>query len=276
MSPPRRLTNEEASSVPTAWTGDSKAVLFCSNRNGTWGIFKQGITQDTAEPMITGAYNALRARLSPDGTWILYMESPKTAADPSKSTRMMRVPVSGGVSQFLLDAPDFEFYGCARAPASLCVIPEESQDRKKLTLTAFDPVKGRGKVLRTIEKDPSVHFADGDLSPDGTTFALLQGGQAENHIRMLSLSDGSDRENTVKGWPDVMSLEWSHDGRGFYVGSASPQANTILYVDLEGHARALWQQKGGGYTWGVTSPDGHHLAIGGMIENSNVWMLEGF
>src|SRR5208337_3249582 len=34
MNPPRRLTNDEAFDQPTAWTPDSKAVLFISNRNG--------------------------------------------------------------------------------------------------------------------------------------------------------------------------------------------------------------------------------------------------
>ena len=35
------------------------------------------------------------------------------------------------------------------------VILETSQDRKQLMITAFDPVKGRSKVLRTIEQHPS-------------------------------------------------------------------------------------------------------------------------
>ena len=54
MKPPRRLTNDEAYDYPTAWTPDSKAVLFASNRNGTVGIFKQGISQETSEPVVTG------------------------------------------------------------------------------------------------------------------------------------------------------------------------------------------------------------------------------
>jgi hypothetical protein len=79
-------------------------------------------------------------------------------------------------------------------PASLCVLVEESQDQKQLTLTAFDPLKGRGNVLRRIEKDPTASFAWGyGLSPDGTTFALSRSGEPEIHIRLLSLSGGSDR-----------------------------------------------------------------------------------
>ena len=67
----------------------------------------------------------------------------------------MRIPASGGVPQFVLETRNLLDFRCARAPASLCVIFETSQDRKQLVITAFDPLKGRGKVLRTIENDPS-------------------------------------------------------------------------------------------------------------------------
>jgi len=48
MSVPRRLTNDEYVDLPSAWTTDSEAVLLFSDRNGTFGIFKQGISQETA------------------------------------------------------------------------------------------------------------------------------------------------------------------------------------------------------------------------------------
>jgi Tol biopolymer transport system component len=100
---------------------------------------------------------------------------------------------------------------------------------------------------------------------------------AEIHIRLLSLSGGSDREITVKGWPNLTGLDWSPDGKGLYCGSASPQAPTLLYVNLEGNARVLWQYKAaGGEIWGIPSPDGRYLAIAGEVISSSVWMVEGF
>jgi hypothetical protein len=94
---------------------------------------------------------------------------------------------------------------------------------------------------------------------------------------LLSLSSGSDREITVRGWPNTQGIDWSRDGKGLYCGSASPQGRTLLYVDLAGNARVLWQYKGaGGEIWGVPSPDGRYLAIAGEVNNRNVWMLEGF
>ena len=82
----------------------------------------------------------------------------------------------------------------------------------------------------------------------------------------------------MKSWPNLTGgLEWSPDGKGLYCVSRSPQGNTLLYVDLKGIARPLWQHKGwGGETWAVPSPDGRYLAIGSGVSTSNVWMFEGF
>jgi Tol biopolymer transport system component len=115
------------------------------------------------------------------------------------------------------------------------------------------------------------------LSPDGTTFAVSRSGEAEIHIRLLSISAGADRDITVKGWPNITGLDWSPDGKGLYCGSVSSQGGTLLYVDLKGNARVLWQYKGTDREiWGVPSPDGRYLAIMGNVTNSNVWMVEGF
>ena len=280
ISPPRRLTNDEAYDGPTAWTPDSKAVLFLSNRNGPWGIFKQGISQETAEPVVTGPQDVWLPRLSPDGAWILYREIPKTTVGPSTPLRLMRIPVSGGVPQLVLETRNCVDYQCARAPAGLCVIAERSQDEKQLALTAFDPLKGRGNVLRTIEEDPTAPFGGAQVSPDGSTVAISRSGEAEIHIRLLSLSGASDREITMRGWPNLTGLDWSPDGKGLYCGSVSPQARTLFYVDLEGNSRVLWQYKGAGNATysiaGVPSPDGRCLALRGSVTNSNVWMVEGF
>jgi serine/threonine protein kinase len=143
MKPPRRLTNDEASDYPSAWTPDSKAVLFGSNRNGTRGIFKQRISQETAEPMVTGPRDTSYPRLSADGAWVLYVEIARTTATPAPPYRLMRMPASGGVPQFVMETRNLLDFRCARAPASLCVIFETNEDRKQLVITAFDPLKGR-------------------------------------------------------------------------------------------------------------------------------------
>jgi len=274
MNPPRRLTTDEANDEPYGWTPDSKAVLFASDRNGSRGIFKQQVNANEAQAVITGQQDAWYPRISADGEWILYQEFPK-GAGPSIPKRLMRVPLAGGAPQFVLEMRNNADYECTHVSAGLCVLAEISDDGKQLTLTAFDPLKGRGKVLRTITEDTAASIADG-LSADGSTIAIARGGQLEIHIRLLSLSGSNDREITVKGWPYISGLEWSPDGKGMYCGSVSAQGATLLYVDLAGNARVLWQNNGGSIIWGIPSPDGRYLAIRAEPRNSNVWMLEGF
>jgi hypothetical protein len=49
MTPPQRLTLSEAHNVPTAWTSDSNAIIFRSDRNGRYWIYKQELNRDSAE-----------------------------------------------------------------------------------------------------------------------------------------------------------------------------------------------------------------------------------
>jgi Tol biopolymer transport system component len=279
ISTPRRLRNQETYDRPTGWTADSKAVLFDSFSNDATGIFKQRIDQDAADLLVTQPQRPVSPtwpRLSPDGAWIVYVEAPTTASAPH---RLMRIPVSGGSPQLVLEIHKGLNFECARAPASLCVAFEESQDEKQLTVT-LDPVKGRGKTLRTIEKDPSAHLFGSASSPDGLTYAVSKVDEPGIDIRLLSLSPGSDREITVKGWAGLsfMGVEWSGDGKGLYCGSVSLQRCNLALRGYEGDARVLREQKwgGGGSIWGVPSPDGRYLAIEGHVTESNVWMLEGF
>jgi Tol biopolymer transport system component len=271
MNPPQRLTNNEANEWGPAWTADSQAVLIASNRNGTYAIYKQGASQEASEPVITGLQYIPFARLSSDGGWILFVET-----NPVPPQRLMRIPVSGGVPQLVLETTDWADFRCAPAPASTCVIFEwMSHDQKELKITAFDPVKGRGRVLRTLKNDPPHPYVTA-LSPDGSTAAISHVEEPRIQILLLSLSDGSDREITVKGWPFISTLEFSPDGQGFYCASYSPRGSTFLYLDLQGNVRALWQYKGGGHVWSLPSPDGRYLAIMAPVINANAWMLEGF
>jgi hypothetical protein len=48
---------------------------------------------------------------------------------------------------------------------------------------------------------------------------------------------------------------------------------TLLYVDLDGHATPLLQQKNEWYIYPKASPDGRHLAFTTMRLESNAWMI---
>jgi eukaryotic-like serine/threonine-protein kinase len=61
---PQRLSLSDSYDHAYAWTPDSKSVLFDSNRNGTWDVFRQALDQHAA---VKVASPGGRPALSPDG-----------------------------------------------------------------------------------------------------------------------------------------------------------------------------------------------------------------
>lgn len=92
LKDPQRLTLDENSNLLSSWTPDGKAVLFSSNRNGQWDIYKQNITERVAEPILTGGGDKGPLGYSADGEWIFYS---------GPGDKLFRLPVSGGPPQFV-------------------------------------------------------------------------------------------------------------------------------------------------------------------------------
>ena len=271
---PRRLTLDDRNDFPSAWTPDSQAVLFFSDRNGKWDILKQALDKRTAEVIVEGPQNYVMPRVSADGAWIFYHASLKSDLFSwSASGNLMRVPIAGGPSQLVRYEPSLYDIRCARLPARLCVLSERGPGHQ--VFYSFDLLQGKGHELARIDADPAVSGYHWDVSPDGFLIAIIMSSKRESRIRVLSLA-GAARDVTVHGWNGFQSLDWSADGKGLYASSQSAQATTLLYIDLEGHARVLRQQAGIFKTWGIPSPDGRHLAFLEWTSANNVWMIENF
>ena len=63
MQNPRRLTLDERSDWPGGWSLDSKTVFLYSDRNGNFDIFKQGLNNPNAEPVVTGPVEKRAGRI---------------------------------------------------------------------------------------------------------------------------------------------------------------------------------------------------------------------
>jgi len=287
-----RLTLNENNDYPDQWMPDGQTVLFQSDRNGTWDIFRQPLDQADAQPLVTGPDYKFGPVVSPDGSSILYLSRATAQVGATTPVRIMRVPSSGGAPQLVLEGRGIDRLACAQSPATNCVFSEATPDERQLIFWRFDPMHGRGqeltrinpqsagsaaaKLIRAFER--SGHRRYGwDLSRDGSRLAFAQGDPREGRIRILPLAGGEAHEINVKGRNDLWSLNWTADVKGLFVGELGPGV-TLLYVDLEGRADLLWGQPYSIrlYTWGVPSPDGRHVAILGFTVNNNVWMLEGF
>ena len=280
ISNPRRLILTAHRNDPAAWTADSNSVIFTSIREDHWGVFRQSLGSDSVIPITTGQDRIAGARVSPDGAWVLYMVPPNPVEPLAV---VMRTTVAGGSSQFVLTAKwsprlvmASEFRGalsCAKAPATLCALAEQSQDGKQIIFTAFDPIAGRGKEITRLESDPGGDYV-WDLSPDGTRIAILK--NSEGKISILSAPREDRREIPVKGWNSLDAVAWTADGKGLLLSSRIERASVLVYSDLQGNSQVLWKHEGGIATFGIPSPDGHRLAMLGQTLNSNIWMMENF
>jgi Tol biopolymer transport system component len=269
-STPRRLTLDEADDVPFDWTPDSKAVIFLSNRTGKSNIFRQRISETSAEMLRLGPEDKAICRVSPDGTHILYLTSP-AGNDAAKRSRVMRAPLDGGAPQLVVAAPGIGNIACSRAPASICIYSQQSST--ELIFTAFDPLNGNSHEVARVQRESGIE--NSGLSPDGQLIAVIKTG--DKRIRLLSIAGQPNREMVLKNWSSFSSVDWAADSKGLFVTSnPTGWKSSLLYVDLAGNAHELWQVKGAAQSWGIPSRDGKYLAIPAPTISSNVWMAEGY
>jgi Tol biopolymer transport system component len=274
----RPLTLDKWNNIPSAWTSDSQAILFESNRNGHAQIFKQRLDKPSPEAMLVGEDNHHRPGVSPDHAWLLFWIGPQRlenglsySTSPAKdvrSTRLMRSNIWGGPVVEVLTVSGFASHSCSILPPNRCVLGE--QINNQLVFSVFDPVQGRGDELTRISINrPGITWS---RSPDGTRIAI---GDARR-IRIVDLKTGlaKDFVPTIR-LVDLQSVAWSPDGKGLFV-SVSPEIRTVLfYADLAGNARQLIQYDG----WIgnlVPSPDGRYLAFSKTTQEINAAMIENF
>src|SRR5262249_23080567 len=160
-------------------------LLFFSDRNGSFNVFRQDLSSPDPQLVVGGRENAREPQVSPDGQWLLYMAWPER--QHTAPVRIVRVPQAGGSGETGLEArgafssgvtfsasgeqdpelkeyrgfPDFR---CPSSPESSCVVAEGNQDN--VAFTQFDPLRGRGNEVARLQIVPSKAFWD--LSPDGS------------------------------------------------------------------------------------------------------------
>jgi eukaryotic-like serine/threonine-protein kinase len=276
LDPPTRLTVSESYDWPSAWTLDSKAVLFSSNRTGKERIFSQQLGQDTAEPLVQGGNEGApegSPELTPDGRWILYWSSPHGAA----TARVMRFPVSGGPPEQVMEFRNDDTFGfrCPFHHTISCVFSKWEQGQ--LAFYELDAMQGLGKRFAKSEMALPLRLS-WSPSPDGLCFAISDWDQIPEQVRLLESRNGTERNLRLPtGWR-VWDIRWTADGKALFVAAASRSAGYLIArVELDGKSRVLLNEgRNHWLSFLNPSPDGRHLAFGEQTFENNAWMLENF
>ena len=261
----RQMTIDERNDYPSGWTRDSQAILFESDRAGTWDVFKVTVARKKVEGVAAGPNDQGEAVSSSDGSWILYFSQ----------DGLLRVPASGGPSELVLRPGPWAAVRCTSPPISACVLGERIAGENKYAFYDFDPLQGKGNELARIPDRPP--FSNWDLSRDGGRIAMVH--NDDNRIRVVALATGEEREITVKDWSGFEYISWAADGNGFYLnGGYARRASypALIHVGFDGKVTSLRQNPNEWHVMPKLSPDGRYLAFAVMPFHGNVWMIEDF
>jgi WD40-like Beta Propeller Repeat len=273
LSPPRPLTTPGTGGVMelvTDWTADNKTVVYNSNRNGNFDLFKQATDRDVAEPVVVAPGDQIVPRVTADQQWVIYMEGSDAAG------RLLRAPLAGGVGQLLGPIPNDAVPHCAPRGRCVLVVPSKSE------VDDLDPLQGIGAKLESLPPDTGAAC----LLPDGQSIAyVVRNRGVLNTIRVTSFKDHHSTDILVPQAGQLSSITASDDGfftvnQGIDIyrplDHALTRTSELLFVDRDGSVTKLWSSPNVGMLWALPSPDGKRLAIPANTMRNEIWMISDF
>lgn len=272
------LTTELRNDFPSAWTPDSRAVIFHSDRLGKFDIFRQALDQATAEPLVLGTADEMWAVVTPDGASLLYWIVPRDSKAPM---RLARAPLAGGVGEVVLTAPQGSSVRCGVSSSfgTGCLLAEGKGNR--WTLYELDPVRGRGAERLSLELSRET-LMQWSLSADGVHVAVAQFHTEENRIWLGNLRTRQIRPLSLAPYAGFFQISWASPGDALYLHAWTPRTESLLLrADLRGNVQVLQTVFGvltnvKDYGPMIPSPDGRHLALTLVSRPRNVWLIENF
>ena len=267
----RRVTLDDRMDVTPSWMADGSTLLFSSDRNGSYDIFRQPVDSAAAEPLVTGPEDQVAPHVTADGAWVLYQETDAKSpgSNPTRS-RIMRIPVSGGPAQQVLVSQAWIGFRIPRSRQASPVLCEFTDGA--VVFSTFDPLDDRKReVAKLGAREPPAW----DLSPDGSTIAIAITSQDSiRSIRLVSTAGMPAREVRLERALLATSMACGADGHSWLLVEAG-NSWRLVHVDERGRIRPLIPAQLWMYS-AAASPDGKRIAYTSNTGQGNIWMLEDF
>ena len=261
-----------------SWTRDGQAILFESNGNGRQEIFRQRPDESVPESLVATAHDLFMAGMSPDSSWLLYLEQESVPGTVNPlSAWLMRKPSGGGAAEKVLDVKDVavDWFYCSSNPRakSPCILG--LLEGSAIVFYSLDPIKGKGSRLGRIAIASPSWQRGWDFSPDGSRVALVDEHKYGERIVILTLADGTWHEivgESAKNNPRAAGNEgtmfaqiaWAADGKSLFVETRIGDSSNLLNVDLDGKEHPLLANESvqnRAIVMPLPSPDGKYLAF---------------
>jgi len=269
----KRLTLNDRSDRPAAWL-DNQTVLFYSDRDGHYNIYKQSINDDSAENLTnSGELDSAWPVVTADRRWMFYF----AVNNPSSvvSVTLMRKPLAGGKPEAMESSKDMtRSMRCALANKN-CVVAERTDDGRIFYL--FEPDSGQKKLVARVKWIPGVTYYDWDLSPDGMLIAYLDYVSGSHHIRIIPVENGINGKNIeVAAKNPLRTLMWDAEGSGFYISTydGNSQNMQLNHVSLNREVTVMLRDPTGEDGWAIPSPDGNYLAFQKFNHKTHLWLMK--
>jgi DNA-binding winged helix-turn-helix (wHTH) protein/Tol biopolymer transport system component len=268
----RRLTLDDRKDLPYGWTADSRSVLFISNRDGAFHVFRQGTDRTTAELVVGGENSVMIARMNPEQNAVMYLLS----ADSAYKTppyRLMEQPLAGGEPRKILQGGSISNFQCAFLPSRLCLV-SDTPSPSTLIIYQFNEQTGEKKEIMRVQENESSYF-NWTLSRDGKRLATarISGGRGPTIIHIRELATGRDLDLPLPAGVGVQYIDWAADSTSLWVSMAAGDRQSLARMALNGKFTSSFDSKQPDLGWGVPSPDGKHLAILQGSPRANAWLI---
>ena len=263
----RRLTFSALNDFPHAWTPDLGSVIFESDRDGRYNLFRQRIDRRDPDQITASKEMNVMAQITPDGQWILYHAGVKAGF-----YKVMRVRPQGGTPEAVTPQPGEVEFRCAARPGSRCVIRRVEDNQ--YVFYELDAIRGIGPELARTALTPSI-TGEWDISPDGGKIAIPVH-SVSAAIRVLQLQPGSAGGETrvmLKALQNLQGVVWAADGSGWFVSTPAEKGFVLSYADHLGNTTSLLEAIG--LIYPVPSPDGRHVVFPYWTRTTDAWLFRG-
>jgi Tol biopolymer transport system component/DNA-binding winged helix-turn-helix (wHTH) protein len=255
---PLRLTSDERMVSSLAWTADSSAIVFSSNRAGKYSLWKIPVLGGEPDRLPVGSEDAFNPAISRAGN-LAYTQTSSTWSIRKVDLKSSRTPTSSLLSstqqdsaaQYSPDGTKVAFQSWRSGSQEIWV--STSEGRNPVKVTSFE---------KSLTGSPS-------WSPDGKQLTFDARPEGHSHIFTIPPDGGMPRTLTNGDFNDILP-RWSRDGRWIYFGSNRSGSWQIWKVP-SGGGTPQQVTKQGGFV-GAESYDGKWLYFA-KSDASGVWRI---
>lgn len=242
---PTRLTFDDRMVSSLTWTNDSSAVVFSSNRAGTFSLWRISAGGGTPERLPVGSDDASDPSIARRGNQLVYTHKTSTWSIRQINLHSPKIPTTlwssaqeDSAPQYSPDASRIAFQSWRSGTQEIWVSSGDGSSPVKLT--SFE---------KSLTGSPS-------WSPDGAQLVFDARPEAHSHIYSIRLDGGAPHPLTEGDYNDIVP-SWSHDGRWIYFGSNRSGSWQIWKVPAAGGTPEQVTRSGGFV--GRESDDGQWL-----------------